>query len=317
VARQIDLSRFANWQGALRVLPTVAAVVLAALIGHGLAQTTWALVGVPVGPSVGPLEVDARERGPAQLPRYGQQIATLHLFGEVKREVRKTQKRVAPPPRKLNLSLVGVLATGTDTGMAIIRDEQRNERVYRVADPLPDGGVLREVHANYVVVEWQGHFEELELPHDSLLPKPRRTRDAPQPAQKTSQPAPEPPARASDTTQPEGVSLSRSSGPGQWLAAQRSRWLDNPQTLGTVVRVSPAMERGQLVGYRVSPRRDHGLLSAIGLRPTDIVTAVNEIPLTDLSQAKEAVELISKASQVQLSILRAGQPETIQVSFRE
>lgn len=298
----MQIPRYFRWGSPARALPTVAVLVLAVLIGRGLAQTTWAFMSPPVSlPRSVTADGESVVRNPGELPRYGQQIAALHLFGEAKRELPKAPVKAAPAaPKRVDLKLVGVLATGSESGIAIIRDDKGKERIFQVGQPLPGGGILKAVEDEFVIVDYDGQEEELSIPRQGIVQPQRRTR---------SRPGEEPGANE--------VKLSTRTGPGKWLMEQRGQWLQNPRLVNTVVQISPAMEGGRLIGYRLVPRRDRGLLRLVGVQPSDVILAVNSMPLTDQEQAKMALEALTKSDELELTIRRGTATQTIQVSLQE
>jgi type II secretory pathway component PulC len=92
---------------------------------------------------------------------HAARILGAKLMGEAPK-ARATRPRAVPETR-LNLKLIGVLATGTSTGMAIISDSRGEEKVYRVGSRLPGGAVLREVMADRVMLEGASGLEALKL----------------------------------------------------------------------------------------------------------------------------------------------------------
>ena len=102
---------------------------------------------------------------------------------------------------------------------------------------------------------------------------------------------------------------------GTWLNRQRSVWQQNPIALMRVASIYPALENGQLRGYRLSPADDRGLFKHIGLRASDILTALNDIPLNNPTQVAGAMTQLIHADTLTLTVLRRGQPHRITVSL--
>ena len=91
------------------------------------------------------------------------------------------------------------------------------------------------------------------------------------------------------------------------LQALRETIMKNPQEAMQLVNAQPVMEGGQLKGYRLNPGRDRKLFGSVGLRPGDIVTSVNGIPLNDMSQMGALFEQLNSANRLDVTIERGGQ----------
>jgi len=92
---------------------------------------------------------------------HAARILGAKLMGETPKAPAARQRAV--PETRLNLKLIGVLATGSSSGMAIISDNRGEEKLYRVGSRLPGGAVLREVQADRVVLEGASGLEALKL----------------------------------------------------------------------------------------------------------------------------------------------------------
>ena len=83
--------------------------------------------------------------------------------------------------------------------------------------------------------------------------------------------------------------------------------------LAKQVQVLPVMENGRMAGVRLAAGRDSDILSRAGLLPTDIVTAVNGIPLDGPQRQAELIANLSKARNAQVTVRRDG--KEIQLSI--
>jgi S1-C subfamily serine protease len=72
---------------------------------------------------------------------------------------------------------------------------------------------------------------------------------------------------------------------------------------GALGRAQPVIENGRITGYRVLPGVNPVLLVRLGLRPGDVITAIDGTPLGGPVQAMQAVQ----------GRLRDGQPPTLTV----
>ncbi len=258
-------------------------LLLILAIAHGLATLTWLLAPAPQSAPPPPRTAAAptlRDLGPDDA-----RIATLHLFGVAPREG-TAGAPINAPETTLKLVLNGVLAaTDVQAARAIIRTPDGTEKPYRVGDLLPGNAILKEIYPNRVLLERNGRYETLPLPRGQggNLGAPARTGTAP--------------------------ALARE------LRTYRRRLVSNPGSVFRLLRLIPTRQDGQFVGFRVYPARDRALFARVGLRPGDLVTAVNGIPLDDARNSMHALQALRSANSIQLSVLRGGQPVSLNLDL--
>jgi general secretion pathway protein C len=66
-----------------------------------------------------------------------------------------------------------------------------------------------------------------------------------------------------------------------------------------------------LKGYRVLPQKNRELYNQLGLRPSDLITGVNGISLSDENEARKLLDQLKEVDRISLDILRRGRPESI------
>jgi len=85
-----------------------------------------------------------------------------------------------------------------------------------------------------------------------------------------------------------------------------------PAYVLAMVQIDPAKSGGKFVGFTiVSFRAD--LPAYLDLRPGDVVTRVNGLPIERPEQFFAVFEALKSAAEVRFEILRDGRPETIAV----
>jgi len=267
-------------------------VLLMLAVAWSLAELTWTLLpgAAPVVGDSAPTRVPRQPRAAA--PRLAP-VADLSLFGRPDTAV--AARGVDAPETRLNLTLRGVLATGSPFARAIVAAAGGNELSYRVGDPLPGGATLDQVLADRVILQRAGRLEALFLPKDaesgggSLSSFERSSGDM------------------------------SSAGPPADLDAQvrevRQRILDDPTQAFSFARVQPVMEGGKLKGYKLSPNKEKQLFRQVGLRPGDVVTSVNGIPLDDPATVGQVLNQLTNSSELTLTLDRGGRQETVTVSL--
>lgn len=275
-------------------------VLCAALAIWLLLRLVWLLLphegAVASAPGVAPAPAPAPAAGPRS-------IAGWHLFGQT-------------PPRAggagaastLDLILRGTLAgQRPDDGYAVIADAG-GERTFRVGEEVRPGVRLAAVHPDRVVLDRGGATETLVLPRDRNLapaeivrPTPGGSRSSPAAAV-----APPPAVRSAPSEMPQA--------PADWRRTVE-QLRQNPAELLRRVQVVPEFDGGRMTGVRLAASGDAELLSRLGLRPGDVVTAVDGAPVDSFARGQQIVAGLAKARSARVSVLRDGRPTEVTVSL--
>ncbi len=310
-----------QWQGPyLDYLPVIAGLLLALGVGYSLAQLTWTLWSgphyeVPAAPFSAP--------GPAAVPAQAlPEMSALHLFGKFE----PPQAPVAPteiPVTPLNLTLRGVIAADNPaSARAIVADQGGKEDYYAINADLPGGAKLKEIRTDRIILTRNNQDEVLRLPRDSAeenipvaVPVSVTPAAAPPPQpvpEGASAPAPVAPAAAAGSPpveqNPETLSILRS---------YRDALHTNPKVLAGVANAEPVTEGNRQLGYRINAGNDASFLTRFGMQAGDIITAVNGVVLDNPAKGLEAVGKLGTANQVNISILRHGQPRTVSFNLNQ
>lgn len=139
----------------------------------------WQLVGLKAvqrGDFIDDSKLRLKSTGPQEAGMGLEQVAGLHLFGDVSANV------VAPPPTTdlpktdLKLVLVGAM-TDSDPkkASALIQADGQTRRFY-IGDNIPGGAVLHEVLSDSVVLKRDNRYETLFFPRAGDGPAPPRPR---------------------------------------------------------------------------------------------------------------------------------------------
>lgn len=177
--------------------------------------------------------------------------------------------------------------------MAIIADAGGKEKLYRNGASVPGGATVHTIYPDRVILERSGRFETLNLPRDGLpdnavVSSPVRRSMSPQ-TQRTVQ-AP------------------------QKLKELREMLKKDPQKLWQQVRIEPALKNGKIIGYRLS-HNDAQLMRSLGIKKTDVITAVNGYPLDDPAVLYELMGQFDTASEIRLTVERNGGSEVLVVNM--
>ncbi|MGA2189149.1 MAG: type II secretion system protein GspC [Steroidobacteraceae bacterium] len=264
--------------------PTYASFALAALIVVELARLA---VSVLSGPVKSPEPVITRG-GPAQ--RHAgvdvQGVVSAHVFGVAVVDP-STQDPANAPLSSANLVLAGTIASQDPKhGIAIISDGGPS-KVYSVGDNV-NGASLHSVYLDHVVLDRAGALETLLLPR--LLANHR----------------PAPP-RGGDSRTAAAVDNIRR------MVQQDPGILD--QVMRTVASYDNAA--GKLRGFRAYPGKNRAIFSKLGLKPGDLVTAINGAPLDDPAHSQDVFNTIQTSDHVTVTIERAGQKQDISLNIAQ
>ncbi len=193
-------------------------------------------------------------------------------------------------PTNIPLVLTGVIAASDPrNGLAILGESAQSVKVYAVGDSVPGGVKLHSVYNDRVILDRNGSLESLALPHQS---------------NGTLGTAPPPSAAVLPTENP---------------IAERMRQLvsSEPGIISDIMRPQPVFAQGKQRGYRVYPGRNRQAFVRLGLRPGDLVTAINGTPLDDPSRGQEVFATIGTSSEAHVTVVRNGQPKEVTLNMAQ
>ena len=288
------------------VLAKAALALAFALCAYAVVRLVWLFVGGPSLPLIAPLPVDApsgRQSQPAQ------SVAAWHLFGNAQGSVDLAALAQAAPATSLNLQLRGTLnENAPEGGIAIIAEGTGPDQAYRVGDTLPGGARLDGIYAGRVLLHRNGANESLSLPNDGAATPGGNGANAAagaNPGRRQALPG------ASSAVVP-FINPNISTGMPSLASIRSSTGIDAAE-LAKQVQVLPVMENGRMAGVRLAAGRDSDILSRAGLLPTDLVTAVNGIPLDGPQRQGELIANLRNARSAQVTVRRDG--KEIQLSI--
>lgn len=213
-----------------------------------------------------------------------------------------TAAAAVPPPASLPPSgpvrLEGVvMATDPARSVAFLRSGNR-QQAYRAGDTLADGAlVLREIARDHVLLHRRGEILRLDLHASAAASAPAAS-------------------SAADLLAGISAALPRINQSDLEGAMQQVNAAFNVASLSEVIQIRPAQRNGRLVGYQLNPGVRIKEFVQLGLRTGDIVTAVNGIPLDDLSALQSLGSLMNGATEVSFSLLREGQVQNLRISLQ-
>ena len=276
------------------MLPRAATLLLVVAAGVMAAQLTWQILAPDVRP---PVTVDIPAPDPTPVAPAAQEsplarVAEVPLFGVL--GVRAAPEPVVAPDTRLRLRLIGLVAGDTpDQGRAIIAESGSPERLYGIGDPVGGGQArLHQIHPDRVILERDGNYETLRLPRA----------DGTTAATPGTAPARSVPTAATPPTSDEP-------------RIERSEWLQDPERLLQTVRARPVIQGGVLHGLEVHPTRNARQFQQAGLRPGDVITSVNGMPLSAIDDTDRLFADLSGQMRVDIVVERDGQALPISIQL--
>jgi general secretion pathway protein C len=271
-------------------LPKLVLGLLILIVASQAAELTWRLIPVPDSAVTTRQQVARKPMASSNNRRKEEgleSVAALHLFGEA--GVAKPEKGIEKkaPETKLNLTLHGVFVEEDPSlGAAIIGTKGAKQEYFKVGATVMNGVTLQGVFNDRVVLSRNGRSEVLRFPKvstsGSLTSTTRRTS-----SKQTS-------ATASTA-----------------LRGYREVFQKEPLKIFEHVRFIPVRSREGLKGYRILPQKNRELYNKLGIRPSDLVTAVNGVTLTNDREAMKLMQTLKDASTIQVDIVRRGEPQSL------
>ncbi|MCU7905048.1 MAG: type II secretion system protein GspC [Candidatus Thiodiazotropha sp. (ex Epidulcina cf. delphinae)] len=283
-------------------LPLVITLLLVLLISWRAADFTWRLIPAPetsfqaIPSTLSSATVEKHD--PTDSDQLAK-VAKLHLFGiaGAMQSVKKVDKKA--PETRLNLTLHGVfVGDDAEKGAAIIGTSGSVQKYYKAGNVVMSGVTLQAVFEDRVVLLRSGQSEVLRFPKLSntvshVAPRSTKTRSR---------------ARPKNDFGP-GPRVSSAS--GRDLSRYQEMLSKEPLKIFEHIRFVPVRSREGLKGYRILPQKNRDLYNRLGVRPSDLVTAVNGIPLANNKEAVTLIEKLKHAQSLQVDIVRNGQPQSL------
>lgn len=283
-----------NSKGAL-----VTSLLLVIACAYLLAELTWMLVPQEQSTELDMPSASRPVSSTSQSPQNRvRQLAAANLFGSA--QVKSVQPATAPET-KLNLTLRGVLAaTPMELASAIIaQGKAGREDIYSVGDRLPGGVLVKEIHAEHVMLERNGRLETLKLQKET------GTDDI---------------LSSGSASQGSGSSrlrsLTSSASPGEALNQIRSEIMKNPTSFADYALPIVVKENGKQIGYRLQPQKKGELLSELGIQSGDVITQINGVKLDKQQNGISALRKLTTARNVNIVVKRNGAEIPLNISLK-
>ncbi|MFL0795871.1 MAG: type II secretion system protein GspC [Cellvibrionaceae bacterium] len=231
----------------------------------------------------------------AAAPKANQQSALKFLISHPLMNA-ASEKGASPeitsaPKTSLNLKLVGLLySADKKQARAIIENKRDGGKSYGIGAKIGGLAEVHAIHPDKVILKRSGRFETLPLEVKTTEIKVTRVESG---------------INGVDSQ----VQVSRST--TRYLrSATRS-----PQDFMRQFTITPAHYSGHLLGYKLKALRKPQLMKELGLKPDDVIAAINGTTLTDPKKMMEMYEELKHSNELQLSIINNGQRRELNISL--
>lgn len=276
------------------------------------AQLTWKLIPVPGSSPNSTASLGSRSPQNAPASSSAQRgvdvskIQRLNLFGEVNKvaPAKPAQQTITDAPEtNLNLVLSGVVSSSDENAGTAVIENRGKQATYAIGEKIEGtNATLAQVHTDRVIIKNAGRHETLMLSGLDFSKRPAAT--VTRSNRRTLDRAPTQPSRRARQLSEDAVA-----------ATETLR--DSPASFTDFISVTPALENGQMVGYKVKPGKDSSLFESVGLQNGDIVIQINGMDLTDPAQAREAMGELRSAQSIEFTVTRDGEYITLYLDMPE
>lgn len=281
-------------------------VILVALSAVYSAQLTWLwLQPAPTvtAPRIQPASQNANS-GSVNPEQLGTALGERHLFGQFEAVASaEPEQPVEAPETRLNMTLQAVLSRGTDgTGFAIISRGGGQASAFSVGDDIFSQATLTAVYSDRVILDRNGQLETLRY----------ERQETSELLQVNDEPIEEN-ASFGDSIDQAQQQVDR----GEDVQAQveqmvsyvQQRANSDPQGLLDEVGLEATGS-----GYQVTQNARQ--LAMAGLRPGDVVTAVNDQPVGNIGQDQALLnQILQTGGELKIQIQRGSRSFTIYQSI--
>jgi type II secretion system protein C len=234
------------------------------------AGTRWVMLGLGIAVTLAGAWNAVRGSSGPDVPNLRESMASPQDTG-------------ALPPVSGGTVLAGtILSARLAEARTIVADMRGRQRVYARGDAITDGGKVLEIHRDYIVLRRNGRREMLEFSWNAVVRVLERS------------------ARGTQGTVQETP-------PGDDLEVLREAMFTHPELLLQLIGATPVFEGERFLGYRVMKPEDTAFLESLGLKPGDVLIAVNGAPLNTPDYGAELLEAMSGTGKLTFTVRRGSE----------
>lgn len=234
-----------------------------------------------------------------QISTANNSIANYHIFGSAQQLY---ETSLSQGETSLNFTLNGTMSHSDITsGLAYISNIQGVQNKYKVGDKVFNLATLIEIHKTYVVLDNKGKKERLALPEELSNNKNNRKSQ-----NNNSQNKAALSKHLNDNSKP------------NWNEMMQQQKFD-PNKISNIVNNSKLVtdQSGNIKGIRVSNLASGAIdLAKVGLKPSDIITAVNGNKISGNNLIKLGKTIQETPSSI-ITIKRNGKIHNIEININD
>ncbi|MFC3122641.1 type II secretion system protein GspC [Agaribacter flavus] len=270
------------------------------------AKLTWALLPVDNAS-----EIASQPAPTNNAPNIGsqpsktnlQKLLSLNLFGDPSSIPKEEVQQVTEAPEtKLNLVLSGVVASSNpEEGVAVIA-YRNTQQTYGIGDKIEGTNVtLVEIFSDRVIIKNRLTRETLMMEGvDFDEANRQRSRQATNTDNQENANVGPQPAREVSRQEAEEI---------------RQQVFQNPDSFADFIRLTPERNELGIIGYKVAPGKRPAFFNSVGLKNGDVLTELNGRDLSNPQQALEALSILREAEELDLVLLRGGEPISLSIEI--
>lgn len=272
---RIAMTRFTDlWPRVLQV----SFYLCVALIILNLASITWMLTKTYFKSHEQVQHSDTMPHaGKSEPNRDLQRILAARLFGSDNDLTDALRSRI--PVTHLDLKLSGTYASASGFGYAVIEIDHSRARLYGVGDSLQGNVIIKSIRADSILIGTDKGERLLKL------------NKYPGPQGHLSQ---IPPSTNRDNQEIAPPHLLQN------LKRKSFSWHD-------YVLARPLSHKGEITGFIIRPGAKPALFYALGLESGDVVTAIDNVPVNRIKNAKSLIEILNKHPEIMINVERNGE----------
>lgn len=235
----------------------------------------------------------------------------LKLFGNengtavqkpVKKVPRVTNQQDSQNLKRLNVKLVGVVASSDAENSWIAVNDGGSVDIYNTGEEIKDGVIIEEIRAKEVTLR-RGDVTEVITMSEGAVSSSRTNR---------------PPVRTAVSSRPgSGTFRVTNENAKKRIDGYLQALKTDPLSLFGKVRTIAVMRNNKVYGQRLRPGNDRTLLKDVGLRSGDILLSINGIDVNDAANAGSIIEsMAATQDSMQLKIERGGKVRDMRIELR-
>ena len=167
---------------------------------------------------------------------------------------------------------------------------------------MTTGVTLHAIYEDRVILKRNGQLETLRLPKAKVDSKAINTTHSNSVTQST------------DDKSTKTLTVATTQATTQRLRKMRDTLVKDPAKIWQQVRINPVLKKGQVQGYTLA-HNDQALMDALNIKKTDIITEINGESLSNPATLYGLMNSLSSQQSLDLTIVRNGQQQTIQLTF--